>query len=47
MVGGMRTKGTLLFIAHQMPKELDIDELVTLGTHGTRMGRVTQEQKNA
>jgi subfamily B ATP-binding cassette protein HlyB/CyaB len=36
-INKFRGKVTMLFIAHQMPRGLEIDELVTLGAHGTHM----------
>jgi hypothetical protein len=35
----------LLFIAHQLPKGLNVDEVVTLGEHGAKVA-VVQEHRN-
>ena len=38
----------MLFIAHQLPKGLLVDEVITLGEHGTKMtvaGRMTANEK--
>jgi subfamily B ATP-binding cassette protein HlyB/CyaB len=38
---------TLLFIAHQLPKGLQVDSVITLGQRGTRMEVVGDERKDA
>ncbi|MBA3034014.1 MAG: peptidase domain-containing ABC transporter [Gammaproteobacteria bacterium] len=44
-INKFKGKVTMLFIAHQLPKGLQVDEVVTLGEHGA-MVAVVQEQKN-
>lgn len=41
----LRGKVTILFIAHQLPKGLQVDEVLTLGEHGAKVA-VVQEQKD-
>ncbi len=44
-INRLKGKATMLFIAHQLPKGLQVDEVVTLGEHGAKVA-VVQEQKN-
>jgi len=37
----------MIFIAHQLPKGLQVDSVITLGQWGTRMGVVGEERKDA
>jgi subfamily B ATP-binding cassette protein HlyB/CyaB len=46
-VNQFRGRVTMLFIAHQLPKGLQVDSVITLGQRGTRMGVVGQERKDA
>jgi len=46
-VNQLRGRVTMLFIAHQLPKGLQVDSVVTLGQWGTRMGVVGEERKDA
>ncbi|MES2237556.1 MAG: peptidase domain-containing ABC transporter [Pseudomonadota bacterium] len=39
-INKLKGKVTMLFIAHQLPKGLHIDEVFTLGAHGTKMAMV-------
>ena len=36
-INKLKGKVTMLFIAHQLPKGLHVDEVFTLGVHGTKM----------
>jgi hypothetical protein len=36
----------MLFIAHQLPKGLQVDRVMTLGPGATRMSVVREERKN-
>ena len=45
-VNHFRGQVTMLFIAHQLPKGLQVDRVVTLGQWGTRMGVVTDDRKD-
>lgn len=45
-VNQFRGRVTMLFIAHQLPKGLHVDHVVTLGQWGTRMGVVEDERKD-
>lgn len=44
-INRLKGKATMLFIAHQLPKGLQVDEVVTLGEHGAKVA-VVQEQKD-
>jgi subfamily B ATP-binding cassette protein HlyB/CyaB len=44
-INKLKGKATMLFIAHQLPKGLQVDEFVTLGEHGAKVA-VVQESKN-
>ena len=44
-INKLKGKATLLFIAHQLPKGLNVDEVVTLGEHGAKVA-VVQEHRN-
>ncbi len=44
-INKLKGKATMLFIAHQLPKGLQVDEVVTLGAHGAKVA-VVQEQKD-
>ncbi len=44
-VNQFRGRVTMLFIAHQLPKGLQVDSVVTLGPRGTRMGVVEKEEE--
>jgi subfamily B ATP-binding cassette protein HlyB/CyaB len=46
-VNQFRGRVTMLFIAHQLPKGLQVDSVITLGQWGTRMGVVGEERKDA
>lgn len=46
-VNQFRGRVTMLFIAHQLPKGLQVDSVVTLGQWGTRIGVVAEERKDA
>lgn len=46
-INRLKGKATMLFIAHQLPKGLEIDELVTLGAHGARMEVVDSRPTNS
>jgi subfamily B ATP-binding cassette protein HlyB/CyaB len=46
-VNQFRGRVTLLFIAHQLPKGLQVDTVITLGQWGTRMGVVGEERRDA
>jgi subfamily B ATP-binding cassette protein HlyB/CyaB len=46
-VNQFRGRVTLLFIAHQLPKGLQVDSVITLGQRGTRMEVVGDERKDA
>jgi ATP-binding cassette, subfamily B, bacterial HlyB/CyaB len=39
-INTLKGKVTMIFITHQIPKGLKVDEVVTLGEHGARMGVV-------
>jgi subfamily B ATP-binding cassette protein HlyB/CyaB len=45
-VNQFRGRVTMLFIAHQLPKGLQVDSVITLGQRGTRM-EVVEERKDA
>jgi len=45
-VNQFRGKVTMLFIAHQLPKGLQVDSVVTLGPSATRMSVVGEERKD-
>jgi len=45
-VNQFRGRVTMLFIAHQLPKGLQVDSVITLGQWGTRMGVVGEERKD-
>jgi ATP-binding cassette, subfamily B, bacterial HlyB/CyaB len=42
-VNKLKTKVTLIFIAHQLPKGLQVDRIVTLGSRATQMSVVAEE----
>lgn len=42
-INKLRGKVTMLFIAHQLPKGLHVDEVVTLGAHGAKVAVVEGE----
>lgn len=44
-INKLKGKATLLFIAHQLPKGLNVDEVVTLGEHSAKVA-VVQEHRN-
>ncbi|HKU69980.1 MAG TPA: peptidase domain-containing ABC transporter [Burkholderiales bacterium] len=44
-INHFRGRVTMLFIAHQLPRGLQVDSVVTLGQWGTRMGLVGDERK--
>ena len=44
-VNRFRDRVTMIFIAHQLPKGLKIDSIVTLGPHESRISVVTEERK--
>jgi len=44
-VNQFRGRVTMLFIAHQLPRGLQVDSVITLGQWGTRMGVVGEERK--
>ena len=46
-VNQFRGRVTMLFITHQLPKGLQVDSVVTLGTSATRMSVVGDERKDA
>ena len=46
-VNQLRGRVTMLFIAHQLPKGLHVDSVVTLGASATRMSVVSEERKDA
>ena len=46
-VSRLRGSATVLFIAHQLPKGLQVDSVVTLGPSATRMSVVGEERKDA
>jgi subfamily B ATP-binding cassette protein HlyB/CyaB len=45
-VNQFRGRVTMIFIAHQLPKGLQVDSVITLGQRGTRM-EVVEERKDA
>jgi len=45
-VNRLKGKVTMIFIAHQLPKGLQVDSVITLGQRGTRMGVVSEERKD-
>ena len=44
-VNKLKGKVTLVFIAHQLPKGLQVDSVVTLGARETRMSVVSDEKE--
>ena len=46
-VNQFRGRVTMLFIAHQLPKGLQVDSVITLGQRGTRMEVIGEERKDA
>jgi len=46
-VNQLRGRVTMLFIAHQLPRGLQVDSVVTLGPSATRMSVVGEERKDA
>jgi len=46
-VNRFRGRVTMIFIAHQLPKGLQVDSVVTLGPHETRMSVVGEDRKDA
>jgi subfamily B ATP-binding cassette protein HlyB/CyaB len=45
-INRLKGKATMLFIAHQLPKGLQLDEVVTLGEHGAKVS-VVKDTKDA
>jgi subfamily B ATP-binding cassette protein HlyB/CyaB len=45
-VSKLKGKVTMIFIAHQLPKGLQVDSVITLGPHETRMQVVSEERKD-
>jgi subfamily B ATP-binding cassette protein HlyB/CyaB len=43
-INQFRSRVTMLFIAHQLPRGLQVDAAITLGEHGTRMAVVGQQR---
>lgn len=41
-INKLRGRATMLFIAHQLPKGLHVDEVVTLGAHGAKVAVVEE-----
>lgn len=46
-INQFRGRVTIIFIAHHLPKGLQVDSVITLGQRGTRMGIVGEERKDA
>jgi subfamily B ATP-binding cassette protein HlyB/CyaB len=46
-INQFRGRVTIIFIAHQLPKGLQVDSVITLGQRGTRMEVVGEERKDA
>jgi len=46
-VNQFRGRVTMIFIAHQLPRGLQVDSVITLGQWGTRMGVVGEERKES
>jgi subfamily B ATP-binding cassette protein HlyB/CyaB len=46
-INQFRGRVTILFIAHQLPKGLQVDSVITLGHRGTRMEIVGEDRKDA
>jgi subfamily B ATP-binding cassette protein HlyB/CyaB len=44
-INKLKGKATMLFIAHQLPRGLQVDEVVTLGEHGAKVA-VVKEMKD-
>jgi ATP-binding cassette, subfamily B, bacterial HlyB/CyaB len=44
-VNRFRGRVTMIFISHQLPRGLQVDSVVTLGPHESRMSVVTEERK--
>ena len=44
-VNKLKGKVTMLFISHQLPKGLHVDEVVTLGQHGAQMTVVVEGKR--
>ena len=44
--GTFRYKVTMIFIAHQLPKGLHVDSVITLGPHETCMQVVASERED-
>jgi subfamily B ATP-binding cassette protein HlyB/CyaB len=41
-INTLKGKVTMIFITHQIPRGLHVDEVITLGEHGARMGLVSE-----
>jgi subfamily B ATP-binding cassette protein HlyB/CyaB len=46
-INQFRGRVTIIFIAHQLPKGLQVDSVITMGQRGTRMEVVGEERKDA
>jgi subfamily B ATP-binding cassette protein HlyB/CyaB len=46
-INKFRGRVTIIFIAHQLPRGLHVDSVITLGQRGTRMEVVAEERKDA
>jgi subfamily B ATP-binding cassette protein HlyB/CyaB len=46
-INQFRGRITMLFIAHQLPKGLQVDSVITLGQRGTRMEVVNEDRRDA
>lgn len=42
-INTLKGKVTMIFITHQIPRGLQVDEVIALGEHGARMGVVTEQ----
>ena len=40
-INTLKGKVTMIFITHQIPRGLHVDEVISLGEHGARMGVVS------
>ena len=43
-INTLKGKVTMIFITHQIPRGLHVDEVITLGEHGARMGVVSEAE---
>lgn len=41
-INTLKGEVTMIFITHQIPKGLQVDEVIALGEHGARMGVVSE-----